>query len=167
MNSKKCRKVILNLTDDDTDALCRKAGSAGLTVPVLIENFIVDLIDGTGSNGSDERMYANEWFDRCWFGYAGFQTFLGFLIDNLLFDEMVAYWEELNYLQSLENPDEDETDDIHTIQKELEEMFQEYTESVGTDYMDTIDATLDEGLTRISAWIEERELLVGREDAEA
>lgn len=43
------------------------AGEYGLTIGELIENFVGDLVDGTYSNGS-ERMYAQQWFERCWFG---------------------------------------------------------------------------------------------------
>ena len=53
-----------------------------MTVAELIKNFIGDLVDGTYSNGSDERMYANEWFDRCYFGADPDYTFLKYLIEQ-------------------------------------------------------------------------------------
>ena len=37
------------------------------TIGELIENFAGDLVGGTYSNGSDERDYADQWFERCWF----------------------------------------------------------------------------------------------------
>ena len=33
-----------------------------------MESFVGDLVGGTYSNGSDERDYADQWFERCWFG---------------------------------------------------------------------------------------------------
>lgn len=61
------RKIAVKLSDEDCDRLARLCGTHGLTIGELIENFIGDLC-GTYSNGSDERMCAEQWFDRCWFG---------------------------------------------------------------------------------------------------
>ena len=57
------RTYHLNLSDNDVKRLVLKAGEFNLNVSELLENFIGDLISGTYSNGSDERMYANQWFD--------------------------------------------------------------------------------------------------------
>ena len=62
------RAITLKLSDADVERIFKKAGATGLTVPELLQNFIGDLVDGTYSNGSDERDYAQRWFDRCWFG---------------------------------------------------------------------------------------------------
>jgi len=62
------RKITLKLSDADCDRLARKCGEHGLTIGELIENFVGDLVGGTYSNGSDERDYADQWFERCWFG---------------------------------------------------------------------------------------------------
>lgn len=63
------RTYHLNLSDNDVKRLALKAGECNLNVSELLENFIGDLISGTYSNGSDERMYANQWFDRYWFSF--------------------------------------------------------------------------------------------------
>ena len=63
----KPRTYMLNLSDADVERIESKAMEYGMTVSKLLENFIGDLIDGTYSNGSDERMYANQWFNRCCF----------------------------------------------------------------------------------------------------
>jgi hypothetical protein len=63
------RTIILNLSDADMKRISEKASDAGLTVAELLQNFIGDLVDGTYSNGSDERMRANQWFNRCWFAH--------------------------------------------------------------------------------------------------
>ena len=62
------RKITVKLSDADCDRLARKCGKHGLTIGELIENFVGDLVGGTYSNGSDERDYADQWFERCWFG---------------------------------------------------------------------------------------------------
>lgn len=50
----------MNLSDADVRRLAEKSGEGGLTISELLENFIGDLVDGTYSNGSDERMYIYE-----------------------------------------------------------------------------------------------------------
>ena len=62
------RTIEVKLSDADVKRISEKAAAHGLTVGELIENFIGDLVCGTYSNGSDERMYAEQWFERCWFG---------------------------------------------------------------------------------------------------
>ena len=57
------RKITVKLSDADCDRLARKCGEHGLTIGELIENFVGDLVGGTYSNGSDERDYADQWFD--------------------------------------------------------------------------------------------------------
>ena len=78
------RQLEIKLSDADTLRLIEKAARVGLTVSGLLENFIADLVGGIFSNGSDERMYADEWFDRCGFGMFQKNT----LLHHLLKDEM-------------------------------------------------------------------------------
>ena len=64
----KPRTLEIKLSDADVKRLAEKAGAHGLSVAELLKAFIGDLVCGTYSNGSDERMYAEQWFERCWFG---------------------------------------------------------------------------------------------------
>ena len=73
------RKITVKLSDADCDRLARKCGKHGLTIGELIENFVGDLVGGTYSNGSDERDYADQWFERCWFGMFPEPTLLNHL----------------------------------------------------------------------------------------
>lgn len=52
------RTLVLKLSDADCDRILQKAVSNGMTVSELLESFIGDLVDGTFSNGSDERYLA-------------------------------------------------------------------------------------------------------------
>lgn len=83
------RPFNLMLSDADVIRIFEKAASVGLTVEQLLENFVGDLVDGTYSNGSDERMHAVQWFDRCGFRYLEDYTFLRFLIDRGAVDEVI------------------------------------------------------------------------------
>lgn len=76
------RHIIVKLSDADVQRIWEKSGSVGLSVSELFKNFVGDLVDGTYSNGSDERDLANQWFDRCGFGMFPEKTFLKFLIDR-------------------------------------------------------------------------------------
>ena len=61
------RTLVLKLSDADCDRILQKAASHGMTVSELLESFIGDLVDGTFTNGSDERYLAEDWFNRCGF----------------------------------------------------------------------------------------------------
>ena len=61
------RTLVLKLSDADCDRILQKAASHGMTVSGLLESFIGDLVDGTFTNGSDERYLAEDWFNRCGF----------------------------------------------------------------------------------------------------
>ena len=89
------RTIEVNLSDADVKRISEKAGKHGLTVGELIGNFIGDLVDGTYSNGSDERMYANEWFDRCWFGAFPDYTFLKYLLEWGRLEEVIKALENI------------------------------------------------------------------------
>ena len=108
----KKRRMILELSDADVDRIRRKAGSAGLTVSELIEDFIGDLVKGTYHNHWDAGVSAEEWFSRCWFGISPDKTFLRYLIDeeNCL-DEFVTLTEFL---------EKDQNDILH-MKREIEE----------------------------------------------
>lgn len=77
----KSRTFTLKLSDSDIEKLFLKTGKSGITPEELLENFIGDLLDGTYSNGSDERMYANQWFDRC-FCMNENKSFLKYLLNE-------------------------------------------------------------------------------------
>lgn len=61
------RMYEIRLSDADVERLAKKALSYNLSATELLENFIGDLVNGTYTNGSDERMYADQWAERCWF----------------------------------------------------------------------------------------------------
>lgn len=93
------RTIEVKLSDADVKRISEKAAAHGLTVGELIENFIGDLVCGTYSNGSDERMYAEQWFERCWFGMFPDYTFLKYLIEQLGLDEVIEAWEDIENSQ--------------------------------------------------------------------
>ncbi|MGN0108293.1 MAG: hypothetical protein ACI4A5_11440 [Hominilimicola sp.] len=67
--------------------LREKATEKGIKASELLENFIYDLVGGTYTNGPDEIMYANDWFDRCSFDNCNRNTFLKYLYDECIANE--------------------------------------------------------------------------------
>lgn len=90
------RNFTLNLSTADALRLFDKAGSVGLTPSELLENFIGDLVCGTYTNGSDERMYANDWFTI------------------------------QDYKEDFDDLDEDDKVFMEDLERELKSVFKEY-----------------------------------------
>lgn len=98
----KPRTYHLNLSDNDVERLAIKAGKYGLTSSELLENFIADLVNGTYSNGSDERMYAAQWADRCWFSFEPEKNLIQYLCDSweCHFSDFMNILERINDIES-------------------------------------------------------------------
>ncbi len=80
----KPRNITINLSDADVERLFGKTYVNGITPSELIEGFLGDLLDGTYSNGSDERMLADEYFERCCYGMGADYTFMRWALDEML-----------------------------------------------------------------------------------
>lgn len=76
------RTIHLNLSDADCKRISTYAAKANITVSQLLESFIGDLVNGTYTNGSDERDYAQEWFERCGYGMNSEKTFLRYILEE-------------------------------------------------------------------------------------
>lgn len=120
------RTITLELPDEDFRRLCKKAGEAGLKISALLENFVQDLVGGTRTNGSDERMHANDWFDRCWFGMEFNHSFLQHLVEWGGLENAIDIWDTLELYKDEENPDEEILEEIREMEEELKDMFDEY-----------------------------------------
>ena len=67
----KDRTYTLRLSDADVKRICDRAVIEGTTVEKLLTDFIGNLVDGTYSQGSDERALANEYVERCIYRFDG------------------------------------------------------------------------------------------------
>ena len=110
----KPRNYSLSLSDADVERIAYKAAEYHLTVSELIENFIGDLVGGTYSNGSDERMYAEQWAERCGFSYctSSERNLISYLASELA--------ENFKDLHEILEGIQDVKDEIGFIQKEIE-----------------------------------------------
>lgn len=156
------RYITLKLYSDDMELLCNKAAAGGLTVAELLENFVADLISGAKSNGSDERMYAGMWFERCWFGMGLDTSFLTYVSEWGYADEVLRLWEEFQYYGSLDEPDEYDKEELKEVSEELDEIFTEYRKSA----YHPCDEALEEGMKKLLIWNEERKNLLNDDSRE-
>lgn len=145
--------IPIELSKADLRSLCCKAGSVGLTVGELLENFINDLIIGERSNGSDERMYAEQWFQRCWFSIDyGTSSFLSYLYNMTMIDYVEGLLEELEHYDSAHKLEDYENLERQEIQNELEGIFNDYKEECKNE-----SCSFKEEIEEIKKWINERE----------
>ena len=120
------------------------------TIGELIENFVGDLVDGTYSNGSDERMYAQQWFERCWFGI--------FPEDYLnAMDNIKTAKEEKKYLE--EHPEEADEEEASYLDDDIAD-WEEELKSMREDWKPENEPNMDEEIERIKKWVTDRNLFL-------
>lgn len=150
------RTISIRLYQDEVEELCRKSGKVGLSIGELFENFVADLIYGTHTNGSDERMYIEQWFDRCYFSIMPEETFLSYLLEMREIDSVLECWEILQELKDLEEPDCYDKEELEIQQNTLEDYFQEYR----TYTRETTEDQLEAAMEKVLEWNKEREYLL-------
>lgn len=170
------RSITLKLSNADCKRISEKAGEVGMTVAELLESFIGDLVNGTYTNGSDERMFAEAWFDRC--GFAAFpdQTFLRWLITHDALGEITGLLSDVqeakgeiadgDAVPGYWEPGEKEgiLEDIDCWEKEIAGIWNEY-DSAAKQYK---SGTFEEEMKKVLAWQEEYErLLTGIDKSES
>ena len=163
MSETKKRAFTLELTDEDTAEFIRKCYQDGTTPAEVLEGFINDLIAGSRTRGSDERMYSQQYYERCGYGFffpGEYRTFTQWILEECridgireALDDVKTFEEEIAYLK--EHPDECEEGELEDLEAELkgstediERYYQEYTE--GTRKPDS----LEEGIKGVREYLE-------------
>lgn len=95
------RSIDLNLSDADCERITLKAAEHGLKVSELLEAFIGDLVDGTRTNGSDERMLANQWLDRCYFGMFPQKSLYSYLLYEDISNDPEGFLDDIRTIENL------------------------------------------------------------------
>lgn len=156
------RTITLKLSDADCERIAEKAGKHGLGVGELLENFIGDLVGGTYSNGSDERYFADKWFERCWFGWFPKETLLKYLLDSGYdVDDFITFYDELKRYEA--NP-HDFAEEIEEAKENGEEMLwfeQEYHVYVDDFLNDHKDADMEKEVKLCKKWLAELNMIKG------
>lgn len=152
------RTIEVKLSDADVKRISEKAAAHGLTVGELIENFIGDLVCGTYSNGSDERMYAEQWFERCWFGMFPDLTFLRYLIEWGGLDEVIGAWENIKSTEeNIQTSEEELASGVMKGRGGETYTWKDITNGEGTPIYSSKEEWEQEERTVISDWREEVE----------
>ena len=96
----KLRTIPVLMSDRDLKRLLVKCGKSNITIQELFETFVGDLVHGTFFSGSDESMYANDWYDRHGFSWIYEDSLLAYLLrygsPNTV-DDFITAWEEREY----------------------------------------------------------------------
>ena len=104
----------LNLQKKDLEKLFYITYGNGTTPEELFASFVSDLTDGETSNGSDERLKAQDYFERLDFNRYLEPDFLAYCVKDFL-------TEELYY--ALEDHDNGETEALSSLIGEYEEKY--------------------------------------------
>ena len=163
------RNIVVKLSDADCERIYNLCGEYNITISYLIENFITDLVCGTLTNGSDERMYAEQYFTRCNFGMFLEDTLLKFLFSN---------WEyELDYFMDLLERLEDNKADLEKYEKDVDkdtwnleeieylkgdikDLENELDEIKRAFLKENKDADWEEEVKNVKTFVEEREKFI-------
>jgi len=167
MSETKNRAFNLELTDKETTAFIEKCFRDGTTPAEVLEGFICDLTGAERTRGSDERMYAGQYYERCGYGYffpddsRTFTQWLLYEYGEYTLKEIIDSLETIADAQGdisfyrdhpEEEPGEGELEALEdTIKAEEEtigELYQEYTTST------TKPETLEEGIKGVREYLE-------------
>jgi len=167
MSETKKRAFTLELTDTETAAFIEKCFRDGTTPAEVLEGFICDLTGAERTRGSDERMYAGQYYERCGYGYffpddsRTFTQWLLYEYGEYTLKEIIDSLETIADAQGdisfyrdhpEEEPGEGELEALEdTIKAEEEtigELYQEYTTST------TKPEALEEGIKGVREYLE-------------
>ena len=150
------RNIKVELSDADCERIAELCGKHNLTVGQLIKNFIGDLVDGTYSNGSDERDMAEQWFNRCWFGMFPDETLLSWFLNQMIdIDDFLTVVDEMNYAKEHpeEYKDEEKKDGKFWFEQEYDDYVSEFLER-------NKDADMEKEIEEVRKWYKEKESFV-------
>lgn len=170
------RELEVNLSDEDVHKLIQKVSEAGITINELLSSFIGDLINGSQTNGSDERDIARSWFNRCGFQYVAEKSFLRFALSNDCLDEILELHNNIKYdkeelLEIVAKPGGYGSEDFIEIKENLKYMeddINNYWEEYTNDYLRGEPGhqgeTLEGEIEKLVRWREEyQKILDGKE----
>lgn len=150
--NKKKITLTLELTQDDFMDFAKKAARVSISPESLLENMIADLICGQDTNGSDERMHMENWFNRCRPNWTTENNFLTHLMRFDILEHLLD-----NYNEVLE------CDDMIRMEKEkFKSGVLCYRDGKAFYWSDIKDENGEQAYISIDAWQEtEREDYLG------
>lgn len=158
------RVITVSLSDEDCDKLFMKLGIRNATVGELVQNFIRDLVFSDDCNGSDECIFANQWFDRCWISH-DYNLLMGYLDSNYIdpYDDLIRYMEsieqgESDLLEYEVNPGEFDLEEMVYLKEDIKD-WKEHIGKIRRQFLATYpDANWTCEFEDLETWYKEREL---------
>lgn len=161
------KKISVRLSEADCNRVSNLCGEYNITVGELIENFIGDLVNGTYTNGSGERMFARQYVERCGFSFEPDRTLTNWIlasgymyaIDDIyyLFDGLQTGQEELEYLE--QHPEEADAEAVEILKSDMEDWEQEL-DSLKAKYLKAGGRTAEDWEKEVESfmkWWQEKE----------
>ena len=147
----KLRSVPVRMSDSDLKALSEKCGRDNISIQELFETFVGDLISGSFYSGSDESMYADQWYDRHGFSWMNEDSLLSHLLrygsaDTV--EDFITAWDERAYLR--DHPEE--------VDPEADQWWEDEIKDALEDFKG--DPTEDD-IKSVREWLEELRKLSG------
>lgn len=158
------RNITLSLSDADCLRIAEFAGMHNTTVSNILEEFIGNLIDGTYSSGSDERMLASQYFERTGTSWMFDKSFLTWTFNNWVdtdsFADMVS---DIAYDYDIINDPESGAEDVAGCKEDLSFILQTFREDYYDPYKEdekepvSFDIAVEQALT----WYKQYKDLLG------
>lgn len=158
------RTIKVKLSDADCERLTNLCGRHNMSVGELLENFIGDLVDGTYSNGSDERMYADMWFNRCYFSWSADETLLRYMLDMWDVEDFMTLCNEIDNYKEHPEVYEDDIADAKACNEELLWFEREYNDYIEEYKEMHPEADIQKEIEAIRKWYSEKEQLLAVEE---
>lgn len=151
------RPLYVPLSDQTAAAITEKAAYNGTTVSEIVSGFINDLVDGAQTRGSDERLFADQYFERCCYSFDDENTFIKSLIDGG-FLKIIA--ENIRVIELYgDSDDPDDKLDVEEATNEIAVYYDSYKETYGDKAQ-----PLKEGIAELKRYMAELEKIQGDAD---
>lgn len=160
------RGITVNLSEADCLRLATLAGKCNTTISQIIEEFIGNLVNGTYSNGSDERSLAQQYFERTGTSWMHEQNFITWILEDSYEDRTKDFADMVSDLmyncETINNP-ESPADDIADCKDDLDVILpvfkEEYYDPYKTAVKDAI--SLDRAIEQAITWYKQYKNLLG------
>lgn len=169
----KQRIIKVKLSDADCEKLYNLCGEHNISVADLLESFIGDLVGGTHTNGSDERMYAIRYFERCWFGMFPETTLLNWFL-NMGYDVHDDFLEVIDDIENgyadlekyKKDPSVFDEEEIEYLKTDIED-WEKQIEEIKTYFLKINEKTdWEKEVSNVKQWWKERERFINGKETE-
>ena len=158
---KRALQLDSTLTEEEAKRLSNTAAGYGLTAAELLQNFTADLTRSNYTNGSDERMHANNWAERCWFSFMN-NNLLKHLHDiDYDVDDFITAWDEKLYYEA--HPEEFK-EEVANLEEGEKLWFHEEIDDVLEHWKPDYNVHIKTEIELCRKWLAERDRLLNTKE---